>query len=105
MNTRSTLTKFFHFSASYQKNDKIAGHNYILGVTIQSSDEAGELLLVKRIEEGLIQKIQSRDLGTDVDFFKNSPISEPFMLKKFWELINTLIKPLAVISLSLERDS
>ena len=90
---------------SDSKNDKIVGHNYILGVTIKILDGAEEQFLVKMIEDNIIQKIHSRDLGFDVDFFKNSSIGEPFMLERFQTLIENLIKPLSILSLSLERDS
>ena len=100
-----TLTKKFHFSASYAISpDRVIGHNYILGVTTEGVDEAAEMLLEKKIHEALIQKIDSQDLGMHVDFLKNIKITDTNLLRVFWEIIRVEIHPIELSVLSLQRD-
>lgn len=101
---KAVLTKVFHFSASYEKNHKIFASNYRLGVTTSALDESDEADFEKKIQESLIQKIHSRDLGLHVDFLKSVAITETALLQIFSERIKNTIAPLPLFALSLERD-
>ena len=99
-----TLTKYFRFSASFSKNNKIFGYNYILGITTDIIAEEEEALLEQKINKNLIKKIDSRDLGTDVDFLKGARLHDENLLSIFWPIIKKEIHPLPLRALSLQRD-
>ena len=101
---KTTLSKLFYFSASYSKEDKVFGHNYILEATAEISDEPSEIFFENAIRESLIKKLESRDLGLHVDFLKEVELTEQNILKAFWEVIQKSITPLSLVSLSLQRD-
>jgi len=102
---KAVLTKVFLFSASYEKDHKIFASNYRLDVTTVTLDELGEADFEKKIQESLIQKIHSRDLGLHVDFLKGVTITETALLQIFSERIKKTIAPLPLFGLSLERDN
>ena len=98
------LTKTFHFSASHSKAGKVFGHNYTLGVTIQSADSDSERVLEEKVNAFIIHRVESRDLGLHVDFLKGIPISDQNILNIFWEILEREIKPLGLSRLTLARD-
>ena len=100
----TAFTKFFHFSASHARGEKIKGHNYVLGVTIDPLEEEKETAFEKKVEAVLIKKLDSRDLGTDVDFLKNVEINDLNLLRIFWDLLAVQLPPARLRALSLERD-
>ena len=99
------LTKFFRFSASHSVGDKIYGHNYSLGVTVQALSLEEEKRFELLVEDTLIRRLESRDLGLHVDFLKSTPIEDSALLDAFWKLLEEKIKPARLRSLSLDRDS
>lgn len=98
------LTKYFNFSASFSRGAKVYGHNYLLGVTTAALDELSETGLESRIHQALIQKLESRDLGMHVDFLKGVEISDANLLKAFWPVIESAIRPVGLKRLTLQRD-
>jgi hypothetical protein len=100
---KTLFTKHFHFSASFSKGERVIGHNYVLGVTFPAQHEDAERVLVDKIE-ALVRPMESRDLGTDVEFFKGADIDDQTLLKIFWPLAERAIAPVSLESLSLERD-
>lgn len=99
-----TFTKRFYFSASFSNGGRVYGHNYTLGVTTDAMDENFEIEFEKKIEDSLIKKLQTRDLGLDVDFLKGAHINDANLLKIFWGILKKEIQPAPLYSLSLERD-
>lgn len=102
---RFTLTKIFHFSASYADGGKVYGHNYTLAVTSDAMSLSEEHRVVENLEERLIKKIGSRDLGLHVDFLKGVALSDQSLLKAFWPIVRECLEPHKLLSLSLERDN
>lgn len=100
----ATLTKYFSFSASYSKGQKVTGHNYVLGVTTGELHEHEETFLERGVREALIQKVHSRDFGDHVEFLKGTDFSDHALLKAFWPVIQEAVKPIRLEALSLERD-
>ena len=101
---KTTLTKYFRFSASYQDRHKITGHNYILGVTTQALSRDEELTLQAKVEEALIKKLDSKDFGLDVDFLKGVEISDQRLLEIFWGILEKTLLPKPLEVLSLQRN-
>ena len=99
-----TLTKTFQFSASHGHNGKVLGHNYTLKATFRAPDAKVEEGLAEKVERSLIQKVHSRDLGEHVDFLKNVALSDPVLLRAFWDVLEPATRPAALRSLTLERD-
>ena len=99
------LTKYFHFSASYSRGARVYGHNYRLGVTVDAMGREAEAELERRLRSELVEKLDSRDLGTDVGFLKGVEMSDEALLRVFWEIAAAQARPLKLHSLSLERDS
>ena len=99
-----TFTKYFCFSSSFSKGAQIFGHNYILGVTTDWLEEGDQRIFEKKINEALISKIHSHDLGLHVDYFKNVSIDDRAVLTVFSEIIRGEIAPLELRELTLERD-
>lgn len=102
---KTASLKKFQFSASYNIKDRVIGHNYILGVWTEGLDEAQEKMLERVVQQTLLQKIDSRDLGLDVDFIKNTPITDINLLHAFWKLLEPEIRPILIRSLFLEKDN
>ncbi len=100
---KAFFTKKFHFSASFSRGEKVIGHNYVLGVTFPAQAEDAEPGLVDRLE-ALVRPMESRDLGTGVEFLKGVPIDDHSLLKTLWPLAERAIAPVPLESLSLERD-
>lgn len=67
-------------------------------------EDLDESWLEKQIESHLISKVQSRDLGEDVDFFHGIEISDATILKIFSDRIAELLRPLSLAEVCLERD-
>ena len=100
-----TLTKSYAFSASYSSGPRVIAHNYRLEASFDGLSEAGEPELDKKIQNDLIQKIHSRDLGQDVDFLRGRPLSDTSLLGAFWPLLTQIAHPARLASLSLQRDT
>ncbi len=91
------LTKSFSFSASHTQDSRIFGHNYILSVTIRSSDESAEAMLQEAVEKNVLAKVHSRDLGHN--------ITQAGLLKSFLEQLAPKLPSMEITSLVLERDA
>ena len=100
----ATVTKSFEFSASHSAAGKVFGHNYILHAAFHVHNASEETGLSEKIERSLIQKMHSRDLGSDVEFLKNVPPDDLSRLKVFWEIIARETRPARLESLCLERN-
>ena len=98
------LTKFFRFSASHAAGQKVYGHNYVLGVTVEPLSLEGEKGLEETVGTTLIDRLQSRDLGLHVDFLKGLEINDANLLRSFWKVLEGAVKPAKLRSLSLERS-
>jgi len=109
------ITRKFHFSASHrvynpglsdEENYKIYGkcsnpsghgHNYIMDVTVAGEIDRNtgfvmDLTELKRIvEKEIIEKVDHRNLNTDVDFMKDVLPSTENVAEKFWEQIELKI--------------
>lgn len=79
------------------------GHNYVLGVTFPAQHDDTEQILVDKLEV-LVRPMESRDLGTDVEFLKGLTIDDQSLLQAFWPLAERAIAPVPLASLYLERD-
>ena len=79
-------------------------HNYHLEAVFKNVSELLEPDLDLKIQNTLIKKINSCDLGKDVDFLKGVSLSDTALLKVFWTILAKIAKPATVVSLSLERD-
>ena len=90
---KALLTKLFYFSSSFARGREIHGHNFILSVTVEFTSKTNESRIEEKIQRSVIQPIHSRDLGLDVDFLKNTPITELNLLKVFTRIIKNEIKP------------
>ncbi|MBI4432027.1 MAG: hypothetical protein HY592_00895 [Candidatus Omnitrophica bacterium] len=101
----ATLTKSFSFSASFARDGKIYGHNYTLEITIDHLSFPDETAMTERVEESLIKKLQSRDLGLHVDFLKGIEIDEKNLLARFWPIVEKAVSPARLYSATLRRDS
>ena len=99
------LTKSFEFSACYSSGNRVIAHNYRLEAAFEDFSELLEPDLDRKIQNALIQKIHSRDLGQDVDFLRGVSLSDISLLKAFWPLVAETAKPAMLASLSLERDA
>jgi hypothetical protein len=102
---KATFTKFFEFSSSYAKDGKVWGRNFRLGLTAHPMDEKTEAAFVRAVEEALIKKIHSRDLGLHVDFLKGTDITDLNLLRAFRMVLKEAIVPVMLKSLTLERDA
>jgi len=80
------------------------GYNYTLGVTTDFVDEETERLMTEKIENVLIKKMESRDLGLHVDFLKDVEINDLNLLKAFAKILDEEIAPKKILSLSISRD-
>lgn len=100
----TVLTKTFHFSASFSRQDKVFGHNYALDVTLPAPDPLAETRITAAVEKELIGKLQSRDLGTDVPFLAGVEITDSNLLAAFRPLLEKCLSPLPLLSLGLRRD-
>lgn len=101
---KALFTKYFRFSASFSKGEKVIGHNYVLGVTFPVQPEEAESALVERIEASLVRPMESRDLGAAVEFLKGVPPDDRSLLEAFWPRAERALAPVPLESLSLERD-
>lgn len=101
---KTSQIKKYCFSASFSRGERVIGHNYILGVMTDALDEGQENALDLTVQRALIEKIDSRDLGKDVDFLKNIKIDEMSLLKAFWKILKPEIHPILLRSLFLEKD-
>ncbi len=101
---RSTLTKSYEFSASYSSGSRVKAHNYRLVATFENIPESLGPELDLKIQNTVIQKVHSRDLGLDVDFLQGVSLSDVSLLKAFWPLIVDAAKPVPLTALSLECD-
>ena len=105
------VTRRFHFSASHRlykpeltdlENEELYGkcsnpnghgHNYILEVTLVGDPEPGigyviDLKKLKRIvEDELIEKVDHKNLNSDVKFMSRITPTTENIVMKFWEVI------------------
>jgi len=105
------LTKRFHFSASHRlyrkelsdkENEKIYGkcsnpnghgHNYILEVTVtgEPDPQTGYIMDLSRFKEivrsELIEKIDHKNLNSDVDFMKGIVPTSENIVTVFWKVL------------------
>ncbi|HTL71073.1 MAG TPA: hypothetical protein VL404_07265 [Candidatus Eisenbacteria bacterium] len=101
----AAFTKYFPFSASRESGGRVFGHNFVLGVTVDAPAEGEpERRFVSAVETGLISRLDSRDLGLDVDFLKGLPTADGPLLCAFWPIVEKAAAPLRLRALSLERD-
>ena len=100
----TTLTRYFNFSASYEESGKIYGHNYRLGVTMAWVPLPLEITITEQIEEGLIQKIHSRDFRLHTDWFAQDTIDDEKLLIKFSQIIKSCCPSTALKKLTLDRN-
>ena len=99
-----TLEIQFPFSACFDEaGGGLAAHNYSLRLLTEPLARADEKRLRTAVDDGLIRRIASRDLGRDVDFLKGKPLTESVVLSEFHKRIEPLIAPSPVLRLSLER--
>jgi hypothetical protein len=100
----ATLEIAFPFSACFDEaGGGLAAHNYTLRLMTRPLPRADEKKLRERIDEKLIRRIGSRDLGKDVDFLKGQKLTESVVLAEFLKVIASAISPQPVFRLSLER--
>ena len=90
------LTKSFAFSASHTQGGRVFGHNYLLSVTVESSDETAETTLQSAVETNILPRVHSRDLGESV--------TQAGLLKGFWQELAPKLPAMKITSLVLERD-
>ena len=98
------LTKKFCFSASHNSGSRVIGHNYILSITAEGIDENLDVLIEQKVKEAVVSKLDSRDLGVDVEFLKGAPITDAHLMKSLWTVIQTAIQPVPLCALTLEKD-
>ena len=99
-----TFTKYFYFSAAHERAGRVYGHNYVLGVTVEGTGEEERLFPAEKIEREFIGKLESRDLGLDVDFLKGATLTEGGLLRRFWPILQRMAAPHCLRSLSLQSD-
>jgi len=109
------ITRKFHFSASHrvfnpalsdEENYKIFGkcsnpnghgHNYVLDVTVagEIDPQTGFVMdltdLKHLVEKEIIEKVDHKNLNSDVDFMKNVLPSAENIAAKFWERVENKI--------------
>lgn len=98
------LRKSFDFSASYARDRKIISHNYRLVAEIQDLAPQDEKQFSQQMNERLISKVHSCDLGQDVDFLKGLPLDEKALLERFWPIVREISKPGSLSRLTLFTD-
>ena len=102
--SRLTVTKLFRFSSSFERNEKIHGRNYTLGVVLEGLPEEAEERFEKNMDETLIRRVHSRDLGLHADFLKARDFTDSSLLEAFRPFVRQAAGPAKVRSLWLERD-
>lgn len=109
------LTKKFHFSASHrlfkpelsdEENAKIFGkcsnpnghgHNYILEVTVEGEINPGTGYVIdlgelkKLIENEIINKVDHKNLNSDVGFLKGFIPTSENIITQFWNIVESKI--------------
>jgi 6-pyruvoyltetrahydropterin/6-carboxytetrahydropterin synthase len=74
------------------------GHNYILFVTVKGeiNPEIGYLINLSRlkqiIKENIIDKLDHKNLNTQVDFMKNKILSTENLVVGIWNILEPVIK-------------
>lgn len=74
------------------------GHNYILYVTVKGEvdPDMGYLMNLSRlkeiIKEFIINKLDHKNLNTQVDFMKNKIVSTENLAIAIWEILDDIIK-------------
>lgn len=101
---KTTVTKFFRFSASHSSGSRIFGKNYILEITLDAVSSDREDVLEEKVSESLIRKLESRDLGLHVDFLKGIEITDGNLLKTFWSVLQKTLPGFKIRSMTLQRD-
>lgn len=95
---RFLFTKSFPFSASHTRGSQVFGHNYILSVTVRTTeDDSAEARMIEVIEKDILLKVHSRDLGENITLSG--------LLRTFWKDITPKLLPFEITSLVLERDA
>jgi hypothetical protein len=67
-------------------------------------DEKTEETFVRTVEEKLVRRVDSKDLGLHVDFLKGWDLTDLGLLHSIKSLLKAAIVPVTLKSLSLERD-
>lgn len=100
----ATLEIAFPFSACFDDADGgLAAHNYTLRLMTKPLPRPEEKKLRERVEDHLIAKLASRDLGKDVDFLKGKKLTEAVVLSECQRVLQRALSPQPVYRLSLER--
>ncbi len=101
---KTTITKFFRFSASHSLGNRVFGKNYILETTLDALSPDKELEFEKKVLEKLIKRLESRDLGLHVDFLKGIEITDRNLLEAFWRVLREAVPAFEIRSMTLQRD-
>ena len=101
---KTTVTKFFRFSASHSTGSRVSGKNYIFEITIDAVSPDQELVFEKKVLEKLVRKLESRDLGLHVDFLKGVEITDGNLLEAFWRVLQESAPGFEIRSMALQRD-
>jgi len=70
-------------AVSFERNEKIHGRNYTLGVVLEGLPEEAEERFEKNMDETLIRRVHSRDLGLHADFLKARDFTDSSLLEAF----------------------
>ena len=98
------LTKQFNFSASFSRDGKTFGYNYVLGVTVLSGLPKDESFLTAAVETAVIKRVHTSDLTAAGHYFKMPEVSDLEILKAFHRALEPALMPLKIYSLCLQRD-
>ncbi len=101
---KAVLTRSYPFSASFERDEKIHGYNFKLEISVVWVSEQTEFRLDQKVQASLIDQIHSRDLGLDVPFLANQPISETSLLNTFFEILKKELPDLQILGFALVRD-
>lgn len=102
---KAFVTKFFHFSASHASGTRIFGKNYVLEITLDALPPAKEAEFEKKVFDGLIKRLESRDLGLHVDFLRGVESTDQNLLEAFWRVLKEAAPDLEFRSMTLQRDA
>lgn len=99
-----TLELAFPFSACFDDaGGGLAAHNYTLRIVTEPLALPEEKRLRDCVDDKLIRRVASRDLGKDVDFLRGKKMTEPAVLAEFFRVVASAIAPVPVYRLCLER--
>lgn len=94
----------FPFSACFDApGGVLVAHNYVLRLTTWALTPVEEKRLRTLIQKSLIDQVHSRDLGRDVAFLTERPLTEAGVLAAFKDILKPLLGELPLRQLQLER--